>query len=155
MSTDSINQFSVEDNGSVTESPPQSTKKCTRTTPCSQPNCDGCARTTTSGHFRDLNDDLEVTTTTPTIPPNHWIIDIINSFKEAIQDQDTAELAMLTERYQQKIRTLSDVEIKYDRTEIKQLNGEATKLLASILIIPIQMPPTPPPDRQTASRWTK
>ena len=95
MSTNSINQFSVEDNGSVTESPPQSTKKCTRTTPCSRPDCNGCTGTANNSHIRDLTDDLEVTTTTPTIPPYHWIIGIINSFKEAIQDQDTAELEML------------------------------------------------------------
>ena len=146
MSTNSINQFSVADDGRVTESPPQSTKKCTRSTPCSQPDCNGCTGPANNSHVRDLTDDLEVKPTKPTIPPNHWIIDIISSFKEAIQDQDTTELKMLTERYQQRIMTLSDVEMKYDCTVVKQLNRDATKLLATLLTIPIQTPnPTPRP----------
>ena len=95
MSTDSANQFSVEDDGCVTETPPQFTQKCLRGSPCSQSDCPKCTGPANNGHIRDLTDNLEVTLLKPTIPPNHWIIGIINSFKEAIQDQDTAELEML------------------------------------------------------------
>ena len=132
MSTDSVNQFSMEDDGSVMETPPQSMQKCLRGSPCSRPDCPKCTGPANNSHVRDFTDNLEVSLIKPTIPLNHWIIDIINSFKDAIQDQDIAELAMLTERYQQKIRTLSDLEIKHDRTEIKQLNRDATQLLANL-----------------------
>ena len=76
MSTNSINQFSVADDGRVTDSPPQSTKKCTRTTPCSQSDCNSCAEPANNSHIRDLANDLEASQIKPTIPPNHWIINI-------------------------------------------------------------------------------
>ena len=62
---------------------------------------------------------------------------------------------MLIERYQQKIRTLSDVKIKYDRTEIKQLNHDATKLLATLLANSIQAPNPYPPPLHTPSHSLK
>ena len=151
MSTNSINQFSVEDDGSVTESPPQSTKKCTRTTPCSQPDCNGCPGTASIGHVRDISDDLEATTTTTTIPPNHWIIKLTKAFKTAIQEQDHDELEMLIERCKLYTKTLSNNEFDYDRTEIRQLNRNAVQILASIPTIPIQLP-TPPPPFQTVKQ---
>ena len=120
-------------------------QKCTRGSPCSRSDCPSCTGPANNGHVRNLTDDLEVTPVKFTIPPNHWITDLIELFKEAIQDQEIAELGMLTKRYQQKIRTLSDDEIKYDRTEIKQLNRDATKLLATLLAIPTQTPKLPPP----------
>ena len=155
MSTNSINQFSVEDDGSVTESPPTSTKKCTRTTPCSQPNCGGpdcggCPGTASIGHVRDISDALETMTTSTTIPPNHWIIKLTKAFKVAIQNQDHDELEHLNERYKQRTKTLSDDEIDvYDRTEIMQLNRDANELLATFSTTPIQsrpyQTPFPPP----------
>ena len=96
MSTDSANQFSMEDDGSVTETPPHSMQKCTRGSPCSRSDCPSCTGPANNGHVRNLTNDLEVTPVKFTIPPNHWIIDIIKSIKEAIQDQDIAELGMLT-----------------------------------------------------------
>ena len=156
MSTNSINQFSVEDDGSVTESPPKSTKKCTRTTPCSQTDCEGCPGTASIGHVRDISDALETMTTSTTIPPNHWIIKLTKAFKTAIQEQDPVELKMLINRYERKIDALSEVDFDYDRSEIKQIHRDAMQTLASIPTTPIQPPLPPPlPDRQTASRWTK
>ena len=144
MSTNSINQFSVEDDGSVTESPPKSTKKCTRTTPCSQTDCGGCPGTASIGHVRDISDALETMTTSTTIPPNHWIIKLTKAFKVAIQNQDHDELEHLTERCKQRTKTLSDDELDYDRTEIMQLNRDANELLATFFTTPIQLPPPPP-----------
>ena len=151
MSTNSINQFSVADDGRVTDSPPQSTKKCTRTTPCSQSDCNSCAEPAINSHIRDLSNDMEGARIKPTIPPNHWIIDITNAFKEAIQDQDPIELKMVRDLYQRHMDAVTAEDTRYDRKEIKQLNHNATKLLASIPTIPIQMPPPPLPDRQIAS----
>ena len=116
MSTDSANQFSMEDDGSVTETPPQSMQKCTRDSPCSKSDCPSCAGPVNNGHNRNLTDNLEVTPVKLTIPPNHWIIKTTKAFKEAIQDQDTAELGMLIDRYQQNIRALSNNELDYERT---------------------------------------
>ena len=145
MSTNSINQFSVEDDGSVTESPPQSTKKCTRTTPCSQPDCNGCSVTASNGHIRDLSDNLEVTTTTPTTPPNHWIIRMIKVFEEAIQDQDPTELKMAQTLYKKQLDAITLDDHDYDQTVVKQLNCDATKLLDTLLANSIRTPnPTPP-----------
>ena len=151
MSTNSTNQFSVEDDGSVTESPPQSTKKCTRTTPCSQPDCNGCSGTASIGHIRDLPDDLEVTTTTPTIPPNRWIIRMTKVFKVAIQEQDIFELEFITERYERDINAHLIDELNYDFTEIKKLNQDAAQLLANL------SKPTPPFNHwiPTLTRWFK
>ena len=120
MSTNSANQFSVADDGSVMESPPQSTQKCTRGSPCSRPDCISCTEPTNNGHVRNLIEDLEVTPVKVTIPLNHWIIYLIEPFKEAIQDQDITELKMLTERYERNINALSIDELYYDFTEIKK-----------------------------------
>ena len=110
MSTNSAYQFSVADDGSVTESPPQSTQKCTRGSPCSRLDCISCTGPNNS-HVHDLTDDLEVTPTTPTIPPNHWIIKMTKAFKTAIQTQYLTELKMLINRYKQNINALSDEEL--------------------------------------------
>ena len=120
MSTNSVNQFSVADDGSVTESPSQSTQKCTRGSPCSRPDCISCTEPTYNGHIRNLTDDLEVTPVKVTILLNHWIIYLIEPFKEAIQDQDITELKMLTKRYERNINALSIDELYYDFTEIKK-----------------------------------
>ena len=145
MSTNSINQFSVADDGRVTNSPPQSTKKCTRTTPCSQQDCNSCTEPVNDSHVRDLANDLEDSQIKPTIPPNHWITKLTKALKETIQDQDPVELKMLINRYERKIDALSDDDFDYDRTEIKQLHRDAMQILASIPTIPIQLPSPPPP----------
>ena len=120
MSTNSDNRFSMEDGGSVMESPPQSMQKCTRGSPCSRPDCISCTEPTNNGHVRNLIEDLEVTPVKVTIPLNHWIIYLIEPFKEAIQDQDITELKMLTKRYERNINALSIDELYYDFTEIKK-----------------------------------
>ena len=157
MSTNSTNQFSVEDDGSVTESPPQSTKKCTRNNPCLKSDCNSCAEPEINSHIRDLSNDMEGARIKPTIPPNHWIIDITNAFKEAIQDQDPIELKMVRDLYQRHMNavTAEDTryDTRYDRTEIKQINRNPNELLATFSTTPIQ-PAPPPPNRQTASNWT-
>ena len=83
-------------------------------------------------------------TTSTTIPPNHWIIKLTKAFKEAIQDQDHDELEMLIERYKMNTKTLSNKEFDYDRTEIKQLNREANRILATFFTTSTQPPPPPP-----------
>ena len=88
MSTNSANQFSMEDDGSVTETPPQSMQKCTRGSPCYKSDCPSCTGPITNSHARDLADNLEVMPVKHNIPPNHWIIKLPKYFKEAIQDQD-------------------------------------------------------------------
>ena len=146
MSTNSDNRFSMEDGGSVMESPPQSMQKCTRGSPCSRPDCISCTEPTNNSHVRNLTDDLEVMRAQPTIPLNHWIIKVTKAFKTAIQTQYLAELKMLINRYERNINALSDDELDYDRTEIQQLNHDAMKLLATLLAKPIQTPnPNPPP----------
>ena len=120
MSTNSDNRFSMEDGGSVMESPPQSMQKCTRGSPCSRPDCISCTEPTNNSHVPNLIDDLEVTPAQPTIPLNRWIIRITKALKEAIQDQDPAELKMLINCYERNINALSDEELNYDCTEIKK-----------------------------------
>ena len=119
MSTNSTNQFSVEDDGSVTESPPQSTKKCTRNNPCLKSDCNSCAEPEINTHVRNLSNDMEGAQIKPTIPPNHWIIDITNAFKEAIQDQDPIELKMVRDLYQRHMDAVTAEDTRYDRKEIK------------------------------------
>ena len=121
MSTNSANQLSMEDNGSVTETPPQSMQKCTRGSPCSRPDCISCKGPVNNGHVCILTDDLEVTPVKPTTPPDHWIIKLTTSFKEAIQNQYPNELEMLVDRYKQSIEALSINELNYNRTNIKNL----------------------------------
>ena len=118
-------------------------KKCTRTTPCSQPDCNSCSEPANNSHIRDLSNNLEDSQIKPTIPPNHWIIKLTKALKETIQDQDPVELKMLINRYERNIDALLDDELDYDHTEIKQLHRDAMKLLASIPTIPIQTPPPP------------
>ena len=100
MSINFASQFSMEDNESVTESPPQSMQKCTRDSPLSRPDCISCTGPANNSHVRNLTDDLEVTPVKVTIPPNHWIITITKAFKDAIQDRDATELKMTTDLYQ-------------------------------------------------------
>ena len=95
MSTNSANQFSVADDGSVAESPPQSTQKCTRG---SRLDCISCTGPN-NGHIRDLTDDLEITPVKVTTPLNHWITRMIKVFEEAIQEQDPTELEMAQALY--------------------------------------------------------
>ena len=144
MSTDSANQFSLEDNGSITETPPQSIQKCTRGSPCSRPDCLSCTGPTNNGHVRDLTEDLEVTLVKLTSPPNHWTIRMIKVFEEAIQDQDPNELKMAQALYQKQLDAVTFDELDYDRTEVKQLNRDAKKLLTTLLDTPIQIPNPPP-----------
>ena len=145
MSTDSANQFSLEDDGSITETPPQSIQKCTRGSPCSRPDCLSCTGPTNNGHVRDFTEDLEVTLVKHTSPPNHWIIRMIKVFEEAIQDQDPNELKMAQALYQKQLDAVTFDELDYDRTEVKQLNRDAKKLLTTLLDTPIQIPNPPPP----------
>ena len=111
MSTNSANQSSMEEDRSVTETPPQSMQKCTRGSPCSKSDCPSCTGPVNNGHVHNLTNNLEVMPVKFTIPPNHWIIMITKSFKEAIQDQDLPELEMLINRYKQNINALSDEEL--------------------------------------------
>ena len=145
MSTNSANKISLEDDGSVTETPPQSMQKCTRGSPCSRPDCISCTGPVNNSHVLDLTDDLEVTPVKPTSLPDHWIIILTKSFKEAIQNQYPDELEMLIDRYKQNIKALTNNKLSYDRTKISRLNHDATKLLATLLATPIQTPNPPPP----------
>ena len=144
MSTNTANQFSMEDDGSVTETPPQSMQKCTRGSPCSRPDCISCTGPVNNGHVCNLADNLEVTPVKPTTPPDHWIIILTKSFKEAIQNQYPDELEMLIDHYKQSIKALSINELNYDRTEIKKLNHNALKLLVNL------SKPTVPPNHWIA-----
>ena len=80
----------------------------------------------------------------PTAPPNHWIAFLVECFKEAIQEQDTAELECLMDLYsnlkkEEKSRIMStdsansNLKITYyhedNQAELKQLSRTAAKIL--------------------------
>ena len=144
MSTDSTNQFSMEDDGSVTETPPQSMQKCTRGSQCSKLDCPSCTGPVTNGHVRDLTGDLEVTPVKLNTPPNHWSIDITEAFKEAIQEQDIGELEIIKNIYLRSMDESTEEDLKYNRNEIKQLYRKVRKILATHSQTPIPQPPPPP-----------
>ena len=99
-------------------------QKCTRGSPCSKSDCPSCTKRATNSHVHNLTDNLEIMPVKPTTPPNHWIIRMTKVFEEAIQDQDPSELKMAKDLYQ---KHLDAVTFEYlDRTEIKQLNRNAT-----------------------------
>ena len=64
---------------------------------------------------------------------------MIKVFEEAIQEQDPTELKMAQALYQKHLDAVTRDELGYECTKIKQLNRNATKLLAT----PIQTPNPP------------
>ena len=71
---------------------------------------------------------------------------MIKVFEEAIQDQDPTELKMAQNLYQKHLDAVTFDKLDYDPTKVEQLNRDATKLLATLLAIPIQTLKPPPSD---------
>ena len=127
MSTYSANQFNWKTMEVIQEHIYTPIKSAQGGSPCSRSYCPSCTGPATKSHVRNLTDDLEVTPVKVTILLNHWIIYLIEPFKEAIQDQDITELKMLTKCYERNINALSIDELYYNFTEIKKLNHNATQ----------------------------
>ena len=126
MSTYSANQFNWKTMEVFPEHLHTPIKSAQGGSPCSRSDCPSCTGPATNSHVRDLTDDLEVKLVKLTAPPNHWIINITKAFKEAIQNQDTNELEIVKDLYQWHLDAVTIEDLVYDRTEIKQLNHDAT-----------------------------
>ena len=96
--------FSVEENGSLSETPIPSQQKCTRRSPCSKSDCLVCNKPVTNHHVRNLTGDLEDSnphsrSNKPTAPTDHWISNLTDAFKDAIMDHDIDEMVLLNIHY--------------------------------------------------------
>ena len=147
MSTNSAPLFSVEDDGTLTETPTPSQQKCTRGSPCSKADCLFCNGPVSNHHVRNLTEDLENSIPTsrsnkPTAPADHWITNLTDDFIDAIMDQDIAEMVNLNKRYSKMVDEAPDY-TQYNRTELKKLSNTATQTIAAYNQIqaPIQTPP--------------
>ena len=151
MSTNSAPLFSVEDDGTLTETPTPSQQKCTRGSPCSKADCLFCNGPVSNHHVRNLTEDLENSIPTsrsnkPTAPADHWISDLTDAFKDAIMDHDIKEMVHLNIHYLKMVNKAPDL-TRYNRTELKKLSNTAEQTVAAYNQIqtPIQTPTPPPP----------
>ena len=104
MSTNSATLFSVEDDGSLLETPIPSQQKCTRGSPCSKSDCLVCNGPVSNHHVCNLTGDLEDSSphsksNKPTTPAAHWINNLTDAFKEPFIDHDVDELMLLNTHY--------------------------------------------------------
>ena len=144
MSTNSAAQFSVEDDGSLSETPTQSKQKCTRGLPCSKTVCLVCSGPATNNHIRNLTHDLvgsnqlsrTNTPTKPTASTDHWITNLSDAFKEAILDHDIDKIKHLNSLHV-KIANKSTNHFQYNCTELKKLFATSIQITAALY--------TPPP----------
>ena len=151
MSTNSATQFTVGDDGSLSETPIQAIKKCTRGSPCSRPDCLTCNGPVTNNHLRDLTNYLEgsneisrtTTLTKITTPLDHWITTLTSAFKEAILDQDIKEMRGLNQSFS-KVTGESLDHLKYNRTEFKKLSFTAMQIVNAYYQDPTPSLPPPP-----------
>ena len=121
MSTNSATLFSVEDDGSLSETPIPSQQKCTRGSPCSKSDCLVCNGPVSNHHVRNLTGDLEDSSphsksNKPTAPAAHWINNLTDAFKDAFMNHDVDELMLLNAHYLKIANEAPDLTL-YNRTE--------------------------------------
>ena len=150
MSTNSATLFSVEDNGSLSETPIPSQQKCKRGSPCFKSDCLVCNGPVSNHHVRSLTGDLEDSIPTsrsnkPTAPADHWFTDLTDAFKDAIMDHDIKEMGHLNIHYLKMVNKAPDL-TRYNLTELKKLSNTAEQTTAAYNKIqtPVQTPPPRP-----------
>ena len=145
MSTNSATLFSIEDDGSLSETPIPSQQKCARGSPCSKFDCLVCNGPVSNHHVCNLTGDLEDSippsrSNKPTAPADHWINDLTDAFKDAIMDHDINEMVHLNIHYLKMVNKAPDL-TRYNRTELKKLSNTAEQIIAAFNQIPAPVPP--------------
>ena len=151
MSTNSTTLFSVEDDGSLLETPISSQQKCTRGSPCSKSDCLVCNGPVTNNHVRNLTEDLEdfnlhSRPKKHTAPADHWISNLTDAFKVAIMDHDITDMKRLGLLYKKAHQDSTD-HFRFNHAELNKTSITASQIIAAYNQTPdpVQTPPPPKP----------